>query len=111
MTVFTPPYAPSYSSQVNREYRTLETEFGDGYAQVVKDGLNNVKQTWELSWANINDTDAATILSQLDSFAGTAFQWLTPENQTKWFTCKKVNRSFTGFQNGTLTMTFAEFTQ
>lgn len=111
MTVFTPPYAPSYSSQVNREYRTLETEFGDGYSQIVKDGLNNVKESWELSWANISDTDAATILAQLDTFAGTPFQWTTPDGNLKWFTCKKVNKTFNGFQSGTLAMSFAEFTQ
>lgn len=108
MTVFTPPYAPSYGANITKEYRTLSTDFGDGYKAYTKDGINNVRETWEVSWENIGETDVNSIISALDGFAGTTFQWTTPDGSLKNFTCAKIAKTFTGFQSYNLTVTFVQ---
>lgn len=108
MTVFTPAYAPSYGASVKKEYRVLENTFGDGYAQTVADGLNNVRESWDLTWANMNETNANSIESQLDALAGTTFDWVTPKGATKSFTCKEMAKTYNGYQSYTVTATFVE---
>lgn len=108
MTTFSPPYPPSYGSVALSNYRVIVNEFGDGYAQTVPDGLNNVQQSWELSWANIPNAAAADIVAQINSFAGRPFSWTTPDGLTKNFTCASLSRSFSGFSASTVTATFVE---
>lgn len=108
MSIFTPPYAPSYGTPVSKVYRRLEPQFGDGYEQYVPDGLNNIVETWELTWNNISDENVDIIENQLDSFAGGTFAWTTPKGQTKKFTCVKASRTFTGFKTCSFNATFVQ---
>lgn len=108
MTVFTPPYAPSYSTPVRKTYRRLENSFGDGYEQLVQDGLNNVSEVWDNVWNNISDEAGDVIEDYLDQFAGTTFQWTTPKGITKYFSCKDFTRTFVGYKTCSISATFTE---
>lgn len=108
MAVFTPAYNPSYGSGNDIDFRMLNNNFGDGYHQDVPDGLNNIVETWNLAWNNINDENADDIIAQLKSFNGVAFEWTTPDGETKNWTCGKISRIRSGFRNCNLSMTFTE---
>jgi phage-related protein len=106
--VFNPTYPPSYSTAIGRKFRTLAVNFGDGYNQTIQDGLNNVVETWQLSWQALPDAGADDIEDQLTTIAGLAFEWTTPKGQTKRFMCGDVSRSYTGYGNNSVTAVFTE---
>ena len=53
------------------KFRLRKAQFGDGYAQVVTDGLNNEVQTWPLSFAGRSEA-IRPILAFLRAHAGSA---------------------------------------
>lgn len=108
MAVFIPPYAPSYGSADELDFRMLSNSFGDGYTQDIPDGLNNITETQNLQWNSISDTNADNIVAQIKSFNGTAFEWTTPSGETKNFTCRKISRTRAGYRTCNLTLTFTE---
>ena len=106
--VFNPTYPPSYSTSVGKDFRVLSVGFGDGYGQTVADGLNNVTETWQVSWQALPDAGADDIETQLAAIAGGIFEWDTPRGQTKRFICLNTSRSYTGYGNNSVTATFKE---
>lgn len=79
------------------EYRVRETQFGDGYAQAVGDGLHNKVQTWPLSFVG----DIATIqpiIDFLDRQSGyKSFLWTPPgDGSARYFRAKKWTLTSTG---------------
>lgn len=62
-----------------KKFRVRRAQFGDGYDQVIADGINNVTQEWPLTFAGLTKTEAQAIASFLDSHAGaTSFYWTPP---------------------------------
>lgn len=81
-TFFTSP-VPSQSSQKTRKFRTLTSQFGDGYRQDAPDGLNFQIDTWALTFENLNATDAAIVTNFFDSVGSfTVFSWQAPGDAT-----------------------------
>lgn len=81
----------SQSSQAGREYRVTKTKFGNGYEQRAKDGINNIVDSWSLSWEALNQTDMNSLSSFFDSLGGTSyFTWQAPTDSTvkKWVVSK-----------------------
>lgn len=108
MTTFTPPIGVSYRTSVTKNYRTLENDFGDGYTQVVPDGMNSVLEVWSLSWDSLTDSQANEIEDFLDAQGGTPFEWETPKNDTRRFKSSPPTRTYNSYNNNTLTVTFTE---
>lgn len=66
----------SQSSSRKRAYRTLTSQFGDGYEQDAPDGTNNIIDTWTINYENLNITDRNTLVAFLDSQGGwTTWTW------------------------------------
>lgn len=60
------------------EYRIREVQFGDGYSQVVEDGINTKVQTWPLVFEG-GITDMQPILDFFDRHKGSkSFYWTPP---------------------------------
>jgi phage-related protein len=51
----------SQTSQMKREPRLITAKFGDGYEQNTPDGINNVKEVWNVTWDNLTSADCATL--------------------------------------------------
>jgi phage-related protein len=90
MDVFPMPYGPDFDTGVTPTVRVLESDFGDGYGQKVKDGLNSIKDTWDLSWSNLTPTEGQTAYNFLRAAAGaTSFLWMPAfETTYRIWTCK-----------------------
>jgi phage-related protein len=113
MNVFPMPYGPDFDTGVTPTVRVLETDFGDGYGQKAMDGINPVKDVWELSWSNLSPTEAQTAYAFLRAAGGaTSFLW-TPafESTPRIWTCKKFKLTPTDPAAQTLTASFEEAMQ
>ncbi|SFB18910.1 Phage-related protein [Azotobacter beijerinckii] len=70
-------------------YRTRTAQFGDGYAQVVGDGINNKVQSHAITWTGAKET-ALEIMAFLDEHAGyKAFLWRSPLGELGLYRCRK----------------------
>ena len=67
---FTPPVAPSPGTSRKPEIKLLEAEFGDGYTQVVRDGLNHIRRTYDLRWDVLTYAQADVIEAFLEAKGG-----------------------------------------
>jgi phage-related protein len=72
---------------VNRSVRTQRMQFGDGYSQVLTDGLNSQQETWTCTTGALTEDQAYGIESYLYRQKGLPFLW-TPPNATKSFTAQ-----------------------
>ena len=62
-----------YGLTVVRGIRTKETKFGDGYAQIAPDGINNEIRKYQIDTVPIADTIAIALDAQLISLKGDFF--------------------------------------
>jgi len=70
---------------VMRSSRSQRMQFGDGYSQILTDGLNSQAEKWSCSTGPLDEDQAYGIESYLLRQKGRAFTW-TPPNSTKAFT-------------------------
>lgn len=94
---FAPPFAPSppgtggpITMQVRR------AEFGDGYSQRARDGLNYVRRTVTLSWSALSAADLQTIVSFFKSLGGAdSFTYMLPLESTQYtWTCATMTPTY-----------------
>jgi phage-related protein len=81
----------SQSSQVGREYRVTKTKFGNGYEQRAKDGINNIVDSWSLTWSSLSQSDMTTLTTFFDGLNGVSyFTWQAPLDSAskKWIVSK-----------------------
>ena len=78
-----PSIAPSYGAEKRSAPTVRRVQFGDGYEQRLRYGLNQNPKTWSLTWNNITETDADTIETFLDARAddGASFDWTPLDEQ------------------------------
>lgn len=100
-------WVPKYGARKKVPVRVLKTDFGDGYRQRTADGLNTIKETWDLEFVQ-SDTNIDTIEAFLVSKGGyIAFTWLPlGELVEKKFTCSDWTRHKTSHDVDTLNCTF-----
>lgn len=91
------PIALETSAQ--RGSRSQRAQFGDGYSQVLTDGLNAQNESWSCSTGPLALADAYAIESYLHKQKGQAFEWLPPD-ATKEFTAQ--------FESGILDLGYTE---
>jgi phage-related protein len=92
-TLFRPvhfTFSPSAQTQGSQPPRVLKAQFGDGYAQRLKDGDINSIQIWNLAFTDRSPSELKVIDDFLDSFHGVdAFLWQPPPPfGVGWFCCK-----------------------
>jgi phage-related protein len=74
-----PNLIPDRSLKRASKPRILEARFGDGYGQRMRDGINQLDQSWSLSFNNRPITDIRLLQNFLESKGGvSAFTWIPP---------------------------------
>jgi phage-related protein len=96
MTTLT--YTPSDSSSRKLKVRVRKSQFGDGYAQRVEDGLNSSAQVWSLIYTDCNAADGNAIEAIFNGALTVAFDWTPPGGATslKWVCEEGCSRVFHG---------------
>ena len=75
----------SIEATARRTVRAQRVQFGDGYSQILTDGLNAQQERWSCNTGPLDEGQAYGIESYLYRQKGQAFDW-TPPNATKTFT-------------------------
>ena len=90
------------------EFRLKTAQFGDGYQQVLKDGLNHKTQSWPLTFVG-DQVQIKAIIDFLDEHAGaTAFYWAAPLSEPALYRCKRYQPTPMGAGLYTLAATFEQ---
>lgn len=71
-------------TSVTRNHRTQFASFGDGYSQVLTDGLNSQQEAWRCKTIALTNEEIYSLESYLLSLQGAAIEWTPPFN-TKTF--------------------------
>lgn len=88
------------------EYRVVETQFGDGYAQISTDGINNKNESYTIT-ANGKEPQARQIMAFFDRHKGSkSFFWTPPLGELGLYTCKDPTPSYKGGGFYTISATF-----
>lgn len=93
---FAPSVNPAFDIEDNRQPRLKKTEFGDGYTQRSRDGLNHDAKAVDLTWKNISVAEGEPIFAFFEARGGDeAFFYDVPFiGLVKW-TAEAYKRNFT----------------
>lgn len=70
------------------DYRVIEVQFGDGYAQISSDGINTKNEQYTIRVHALRN-EANNIMAFFDRHKGAkSFFWTTPLGSLGLFTCK-----------------------
>lgn len=94
------------SSSVRRNQRTQVASFGDGYAQILTDGLNSEQEVWQCKTIALTNEEIFSLESFLLSQKGQAITWTPPFNTKTFsrpFAAGVLNLGYTNISSLTLT--------
>lgn len=86
---------PDYDAIRSSAPKIRATQFGDGYTQRLKFGLNINPRVWTLKWTAKDSTDADAIEAFFDARSddGASFDWIPPdESSTSKWVCLNWSR-------------------
>jgi phage-related protein len=104
-------WKPSYNVSVTHTPRIKEIQFGDGYTQRLKDGINNDLLNLSLSFESRSELEAVAILHFLhvrEGFGPFYFKAPMPYNIIKRFVCTEFSSNFVFDDNYTVQCKFVE---
>jgi phage-related protein len=110
LQTFTPPRAPSPGTTRKPKLALLKAEFGDGYSQTSRDGLNHVRRTLALAWEALTPSQAQAITGFLEQHGGDTPFHYTPSDEAipvQW-TCEDWSDEAGGVGFRTITATFEQ---
>jgi phage-related protein len=110
MDNFTPPIAPTPGSGGEITPRVIRGRFGDGYSQRLGDGINQIAESFSISWELLKPDEAKLIEDFLASHGAEPFLWPLPFQETpKVWTVANYRRTYTDpVGNISLAATFQE---
>lgn len=107
MALFT--YIPDQGATRDVKARVEKTPFGDGYAQSLPEGANNVFETWKLSFTLRRRSEISAIELFLRNHLGSSkITWTTPAGDTLDFVCETWSASYNHDYDCSLTATFEQ---
>lgn len=90
------------------DYRVIETQFGDGYAQVSSDGINTKNESYGIT-INARENKAKEIMDFFDRHKGAkSFFWTPPLGGLGLYTCKDPTPADKGGGLYTISGTFVK---
>jgi phage-related protein len=104
-----PSINPKYGASKRSRPRVRNVQFGDGFSQRLRYGLNQDPKQWNLTF-EVSETDADTIESFLEARAGAeSFDWSPPdETETYKWICQDWSKSIPYLNRATITATFQQ---
>lgn len=104
-------WSPSYNISVSHEPKVKSIQFGEGYEQRVKDGINNLPLGFSLSFESRTEAEATAIIHFLhnkEGYGSFYFKTPAPYGIIKKFVCKSFNSAFVFADNYTIQCEFME---
>jgi len=118
---------PDRGVSTDQSPRVLKASYGDGYEQRVAAGINNIPESWSLTWNTRTKADSNKVIKFLEDQGGVAsFDWYPPDTQisgtttsaatnklvdtAQVFTNRLLNTIVTDSGGGTATVTAVDST-
>lgn len=104
-------FIPSYSNSLDVNTRVIRLQFGDGYSQRQRDGINSNIAAWGLSFENRSDKEAKAIINFTEDKGDTeAFQILfsrgaLQNDVNQKYTASQVKVNNNSYNQNTITLT------
>jgi phage-related protein len=92
----------TFESSVRRSKRFQRATFGDGYTQILSDGLNAEKETWSCTTPAMDGFEAFSVESYLKRFADNVIIWSPPDSNKTFqsaFQSGQLNLGYTNIQS------------
>lgn len=107
---FNPPKAPSPQSSKTQDLKLLKAEFGDGYTQITRDGINHVKRKARLIWDSLREAHSTEIHDFFEGLGGDQpFKYKVPDDgEIRRWRCEKWETQFTTYNRRTITADIVE---
>jgi phage-related protein len=107
---FYPPVAPSPGTTQKPELALLKAEFGDGYTQTARNGLNHIRKVITLKWDVLTSAQAAQITAFLEERGGNLPFYYTPSRTSTpiKFTCEDWQESMSAAGLSSFTATLKQ---
>lgn len=84
-------WTPTTGAAGDKTFNVRKAQFGDGYSQIVADGINNQSQSWPLTFT-VKKPEAEQIINFLDAHQGSkAFAWTPPLGTASIWTVAKYS--------------------
>lgn len=107
MATFT--YTPSFVASEQSAPNVRTVQFGDGYSQFLRFGLNTNPKTWQLTFENRTDTERENIVAFLDAAGGwDIFDWTSPRGIAGKYVCQDWSVDMLSCNNNTIKATFRQ---
>lgn len=94
---FATVWTPSYTTSATVQPRVLEGTLDDGVTQMARDGINTVPLRFQMTFENITDREAKSLMLFFNAMGTTrTFQWTVPEPYSKLlkFTLVSLNHQY-----------------
>lgn len=109
MALLTLKATPSWGSSREVKHRVRSAEYGDGYEQKLRDGINSTYQVWELVFQGVTEKVDAIDKFLIDRGGQEAFLWLPPgEPAPLTFRAGDHKRVFNAFNDESINVTFTQ---
>jgi phage-related protein len=107
MSTFT--FTPSFPATENSAPKVRKTEFGDGYEQRLRFGLNTDPKEWSLEFNERSDAERDQILAFFRARAGVeSFAWADPSGRIARYVCETWNATLNACNLNNIRATFRE---
>ena len=107
MATFT--YVASYTATEESAPVVRNVQFGDGYSQRLRYGLNTDPKRWRLTFQNRSNTERDNILTFLEARGGAeSFDWTPPRGSAGKYICPQWSMDMVAFNNNTIQAEFME---
>lgn len=97
-----------FATSAKRRTRVQRAQFGDGYSQVLTDGINSDIEQWDCVSSVLTNEEADSIESYLLSLRGVPIPWTPPRNTkvfSRPFESGQLKLGYTNIASGTLVLT------
>ena len=102
-------WAPDYGVKVARKPAIRTIQFGDGYKQEMSVGINQNPEEWDVSFSELNETEAMQIDLFLQDRKGVEpFRWRTPVGRVLIFTAPEHSRVMQDDDSETVSSRFVQ---
>lgn len=101
---------PDWGLDATHEFSIAEVQFNHGYTQRAELGINDALRSWNPTWSQLTESDAARLEKFLVERRGVyPFWWDTPDGERVWVVSgKKVSKKCDAYDSFTITVSLTE---
>lgn len=92
----------SQGASVKKMNKTKSVQLGDGYSQEAPDGINSVREEWNIAFENLTSTERTTLVAALDAVGTWDYLTWTPPNSGSSKRFKVIDGYSENFVSGDL---------